>query len=62
MASKAPRHWGWIVVMVLATAWYAWPQVLYSLLPVYDLVLFLFPELGESLRPWVEGLRSMTRG
>ena len=48
--------------MVLATAWYAWPQVLYSLLPVYDLVLFLFPELGESLRPWVEGLRSMTRG
>ena len=44
--------------MVIATAWYAWPQLLYSLIPAYDILHFLFPDLTAGLQPWVEAIRS----
>ena len=53
-----PRRWIWIVLMVIATAWYAWPQLLYSLIPAYDILHFLFPDLTAGLQPWVEAIRS----
>jgi hypothetical protein len=48
--------------MLAATAWYAWPQALYSLFPLYDLVRFLFPDLAEGLRPWIEAVRGAAGG
>jgi hypothetical protein len=44
--------------MVIASAWYAWPQFLYSLIPAYDLLRFLFPAWTEGFQPWVEALRA----
>ncbi len=55
---RTHRPWVMILLMVLATAWYAWPQALYSLFPIYDLFRFLFPAWAESLRPWVEAIRA----
>jgi len=48
--------------MALAMAWYAWPQVIYSLLPVYDLARFLFPSWLAGLQPWVDSARRITGG
>jgi hypothetical protein len=60
MASRRPRHWLWLVLMVAATTWYAWPQALYSLFPVYDVLRFLLPDWAEVFRPWIESFRSTT--
>jgi hypothetical protein len=48
--------------MVGAMLWYAWPQILYSLIPLYDLFQFAFPAWAESLRPWIESMRAGMAG
>ena len=48
--------------MAAATAWYAWPQFLYSLVPVYDILRFFFPSLAEGFQPWVETIRGRMGG
>jgi hypothetical protein len=48
--------------MVVATAWYAWPQLLYSLVPAYDVLHFFFPGLTAGLQPWVEAIRARVGG
>ncbi len=55
---RPSRDWVWVLVMGLATAWYAWPQLLYSLFPVYDFMRFFLPEWAQALQPWVEAFRS----
>jgi hypothetical protein len=62
MASRSARHWIWIALMLVATAWYAWPQLALSLFPVYDLVRFLSPALTQSFQSWITLLRSMIGG
>jgi hypothetical protein len=58
MTNRNLRRWIWLPLMVFATAWYAWPQFAYSLVPAYDLLSFLFPDLTAGLQPWVETIRS----
>jgi hypothetical protein len=60
--NRAPRHWIWLILMVAATAWYAWPQLLYSLIPVYEIMRFFFPDLAGGLQPWVETIRGRMGG
>jgi len=35
--------WGLLAVCALLTAWYAYPQLLFSLYPLYELARLLFP-------------------
>jgi hypothetical protein len=55
------RPWIWILLMAFATVWYAWPQLVYSLFPAYELARVLFPGWTEGLQPWVEGFRQGIR-
>lgn len=62
MVDRPTPRWPWILLMGIATAWYAWPQIHYSLYPLYDLLRFLFPAWAESLRPWAEAIRVRVGG
>jgi hypothetical protein len=62
MANSRPRSWIWFAVMLAATAWYAWPQAVFSLFPVYDILRVAFPEWAETFRPWIESIRSSAGG
>jgi hypothetical protein len=48
--------------MVAATLWYAWPQALYSLVPLYDLLRYFFPQWTQPLGPWIDSLRGAAGG
>lgn len=41
----------WLGLMLLATLWYAWPQLFYSLFIVYDALVAYYPE-----EQWVQAL------
>ncbi len=51
--------WVWVFLMLAATAWYAWPQLVYSLLPVYDILGWLFPGLAHGIQPWIDSMRHL---
>jgi hypothetical protein len=58
MPDRPSRRWIYIGLMALATAWYARPQAIYSLVPIYEAFQYLFPQSMLGLRPWIELIRS----
>lgn len=43
--------WGFLAVGVMLTGWYAYPQILFSLYPAYELARLLFPSYLPDLAP-----------
>jgi hypothetical protein len=51
--------WLWISLMLAATAWYAWPQLFYSLFILYDVLLTSHPEGLSWLQPILRVLENL---
>jgi len=43
--------WGLLAAGALLMAWYAYPQFIFSLYPLYELVRLLFPGLVPDVAP-----------
>jgi hypothetical protein len=48
--------------MFLATLWYAWPQLFYSLFIVYDLMSTYFPALLAWFQPLLHLIETLRAG
>jgi len=54
--------WLWLSLMLLATLWYAWPQLFYSLFIVYDALETYFPAGLEWVQPLLHIIENLRAG
>jgi len=53
------QTWIWFLVMLAATAWYAWPQLFFSLFVVYDAIVTYSPATLDLIRPLLDYLNQL---